>query len=112
MSKNLAAKSRFSFSPAERFGCIIISEFTSGRKVRCHKWAVEKFWSNVLALGSVPKAAHLHRSSFMPFIPASADHATQVKALIEQHSGLMLSPLVGFFFPGKNFNLFGHEGAD
>ncbi len=50
MSKNLAAKSRFSFIPAERFGCTMISEFTNGRKVRCHKGPVEKFWSNVVAL--------------------------------------------------------------
>ena len=59
MSKNLAAKSRFSFIPAERFGCTMISEFTNGRKVRCHKWAVEKFRSNVLALGFVPKGRTL-----------------------------------------------------
>jgi hypothetical protein len=55
MSKNLVAKSRFGFSPAERFGCIMISEFTNGRKVRCHNGAVENLWSNVLGLGFVPK---------------------------------------------------------
>jgi hypothetical protein len=45
MSKNLAAKSRFSFSPTERFGCNMISEFENERKVRCHNGAVEKFES-------------------------------------------------------------------
>ena len=59
MSKNLAAKLRFSFIPAERFGCTMISEFTKGRKVRCHKGAVEKFWSSVLTLGFVPKGRTL-----------------------------------------------------
>ncbi len=48
----------------------------------------------------------------MPFVPAGADDAAQVKALIQQHSGLALRALVGLFFPDENFNLFGQEAAD
>jgi len=32
----------------------MISEFTNGRKVRCHNGAVENLWSNVLVFGFVP----------------------------------------------------------
>jgi hypothetical protein len=49
-----------------------------------HGWAVEN--------GGKSK-------SLMPFVPAGADHAAQVKALVEQHFGLALRALVGFFFP-------------
>jgi hypothetical protein len=48
----------------------------------------------------------------MPFVPAGANHATHVKALIEQRRSLSLGALVGFFLSDQDFNLLGEKSTD
>jgi hypothetical protein len=41
----------------------------------------------------------------MPLVPADANHAAQMKALIEQRNRLPLRAFVGLFFTDQNINL-------
>src|SRR5258708_5086807 len=50
--------------------------------------------------------------SFMPFVPAAANHAPQMKALIKQSGGLPLSAFVSFLLSDQNLDLLGQQAAD
>jgi hypothetical protein len=48
----------------------------------------------------------------MPFVPAGGDHATQMKAMIEQLRRLPLGLFVGFVFPDKDLDLLSQEATN